>query len=276
MVVDPTWRRRTLGIRLRRLREAARMTVNDAAAAAETSIGTISKLENAKAAIKQLQLRALLVSYGCDEDTIEDVLREAREAKRKGWWEEYSHGLPTTLRNYLMLETAADQVSTFEPLVVPALLQTEDYAREIGTLEEQIKVRVTRQARLTNADQPLRYWAIFEEQLLHRPVGTPAVMFEQLNRIAEMAQLPNVDIQVMPTERGYHQGLLGPLTLLLFDEPSSPDVGYCETAAGNIYVEKDWQVRELLQRYDGLRARALPPDDSATLILNIAKSVWKP
>jgi transcriptional regulator with XRE-family HTH domain len=275
MAVSQTVRRRALGARLRELRRAANLTLVEAAEFIESTDATISKLETGKAKLKQVLLRELLVNYGCEPDEITKLLHDSREADTQGWWAQFNP--PPVLETYLDLETDASLVRTYELDVMPGLLQTEDYARVLELTEKAVELRMARQRRLTDDEsgQRLRYWAVIDEQVLRRPVGPASLMREQLEHIAEVARLPNATIQVMPTRRGYHLGLRGSFSILTLPDPSAPDVGFTESAVGNIYVEKAWQVATLIDRYDMLRADALPPEDSMKLVLEIAKVHWK-
>jgi hypothetical protein len=162
--------------------------------------------------------------------------------------------------------------------LVTGLLQTEPYTRAIMTaalrtdnndMERQITVRMQRQRRLTAADAPT-LWVVLNESALHRQVGGPAVMREQLAHITELAALPNVTIQVLPFTAGAHPAMLGSFTLMQFPDPADLDVVYVEAETGALYLEKPEDVRRYSLILDYLRAQALGPAESRALIEQMA------
>lgn len=128
-------------------------------------------------------------------------------------------------------------------------------------------------AQLTRAEALLRLWAIFEEELLRRPVGGPAVMQAQLQHILEAAEEPAITIQVLPTARGAHAGLDGSFSLFEFPEPGDLDVANVGGQAGTVFIEKTDEVRRFATRFDHLRAAALDMSDTTELISDLARDM---
>ena len=160
-------------------------------------------------------------------------------------------------------------------MVIPGLLQTEDYARETfrngpieldsDEVERLLEVRMARQKILSRDDRP-RLWAVIDEAVIHRVVGGTEVMRGQLRHLADAAQQGKTTIQVVPYRAGAHAGTTGPFVILDFDEPTDPTMVYVETLAGDIYLEERSDVNRYNLAFDRLRAAALHPDDSVQLI----------
>jgi hypothetical protein len=151
---------------------------------------------------------------------------------------------------------------------VHGLFQTEDYARAVTMLGHQgapaweidsrVALRMKRQDLLTGADPP-KVWSVMDETALRRPVGGPQVMRAQLHHLAEIAQLPQVTVQVVPFRHGGHAAAGGPFTILRFAEPDLPDVVYLEQLTSALYLEAPADVDHYLHVMSHLSAHALTP-----------------
>ncbi|MEV1006880.1 helix-turn-helix transcriptional regulator [Streptomyces sp. NPDC049881] len=278
--VNPTVRRRRLGQELRRLREERAMTAEQVADRLLVSQSKISRLENGRRSISPRDVRDLCGVYEVEDQLLIDSLMQmARESRQQGWWHAFAE-LSTTYSVYIGLETDASSLRVFEPQVVPGLLQTEAYAEAVisGALPEvgqdevasRVQVRMRRQQRLRDDRNPLRLWAVVDEAVLRREVGGPATMVEQLHRLAECAQLPNVTLQVMPFSAGAHPGVNGQYSVMEFPEASDSTVIYLEGGTSDLYLEKPHDVQYYSVMYEHLRAQALSPDHSRAFIAKLA------
>jgi transcriptional regulator with XRE-family HTH domain len=188
---------------------------------------------------------------------------------------------PSWFRPWVELEKAATSLRTWEPLVVPGLFQTEEYARAVlraarpfdrdEVIDQLVSARIDRQA-ILGRDEPPRFWAVLDEGVLTRPVGQAKVMAAQLDRLIAATRDPWVTVQVMPSAAGAHPGLLGPFVVAGFD--SSPDVAYLDNALTGQVVERAEDVAYVASLYDCLRAEALSPRASADLITNVVRQLW--
>jgi transcriptional regulator with XRE-family HTH domain len=276
---SPTLRRRQLGMQLRRLREAAGITIDQVAEKLECSASKISRIETGQTGVTTRDVHQLITVYGVPEDGADLLLRFAREARQKGWWQLYGTVLTSA---YVGLEAAADAVRSYEALVVPGLLQTEGYARAMieggrpdlddAEVEKRVRVRVNRQS-LLNQDDPLDLWIVLDEAVLHRPVGGRVVMREQLNHLIEAAHLPSVTLQVLPFAAGAHAGMDGTFTILLYSESEGKNLVFVSNAAGGLFLEKDEELERYAFVFDHLRASALAPDEAVSLIAGMAKEL---
>jgi transcriptional regulator with XRE-family HTH domain len=277
-----TVRRRRLGFELRRLRESAGLKLDQVAGQLDLALSTLSRIETGKAPCRSTYAAAMLDMYGVTDQAQRAVLIDmARQGQRKDWWDQYGDVLPTGFGTYVGLEAEAATLRAFEAQRVHGLLQTPDYARaalraanrkaSAEHIDRLTELRMKRQEVLERPDDPLELWAIMDEAVLRRPVGGHKVMRGQLGRLVETSELPNVTLQVLPFSQGAHAGLDGPFALLEFPGGETgevdPGVVYVEIPGGNIYLEKERQVRRWADVFDQLRAQALAPDESRDLIV---------
>lgn len=281
--VGPTARRRRLGIELRRLREAAGLTLDQVAPEVDLASSTLSRIETGKAPCRPTYVAAMLGMYGVTDPHQVQLLKDiAREGQRKGWWEQYGDVLPTGFDVYVGLEAEAASLRAYEAQLVQGLLQTRDYARAVlragdrkastEHIDRMAELRMKRQEVLTRPGSPLEMWVILDEAVLRRPVGGPQVMRAQLGRLTEAGEQPNITLQVLPFSQGAHAGLNGPFYILEFPG-GDPAVTYVEGAAGNIYLEKDHEVRRWADAFDQLRAEAMSPSESRELIATVGTEI---
>ena len=283
---SPTARRRRLGIELRRLREAADLTIDQVAEALECSDSKVSRIETGRVSATPRDVRDMLALYQVDDEQRDALVQIAREARQKGWWHEY-FDVPF-VPAYVGLEVAAVSVRIYEPLVVPGLLQTVGYARVVlrsvfpklpaDELERRVELRMARQSLLTQ-DDPMALWVVLDEAVLHRLVSERVVAREQLDRLTDVAALPSVTLQVLPFAAGVHAGVDGPFTILGFDEPADPDVVHLEHAAGleyaagALFLESTEELKRFALLFDQLCGAALDPGASADFIAALAKEL---
>jgi len=162
------------------------------------------------------------------------------------------------------------------------LLQTEDYAaaalsRGLPTatkeeIQRLVEARMSRQAVLTR-DPPLRLWAIVDDASFHRLVGGPDVMKALLVLLATAAELPHVTLQAVPYDVGAHPGMAGAFVILQFDDQGAPDVVYVESGSGDLFMESETDVARYTTIFEHLRALALPPEASVSLIMDVAREL---
>lgn len=281
MSIGPTVRRRRLGSELRRLREARSIKLEEVAERLGLAPSTLSRIETGKAPTRSAYLSSMLEFYGVTDPAQRQMLTEmAREGHRKGWWAVWEDVLPTGFNIYVGLEAEAASLRVYEAQVVHGLLQTEDYARAVMStcrrretpeeIDRLVSLRMQRQDVLYRAD-PLELWIILDEAVVRRSMGPPDVMRDQLFKLCEASQLPNVTLQVLEFSSGLHPALNGPFVIIEFPERFDPDVVFWEGIGGQGYVEeREREVKARTEAFDLLRATALPPSDSAELIRTIS------
>ncbi|MEU0986428.1 MULTISPECIES: helix-turn-helix transcriptional regulator [unclassified Streptomyces] len=277
--VNPTVRRRRLGLELRRLRELRGMTAEEVAERLLVSQSKISRLENGRRSISQRDVRDLCNVYEVDDHRIVDSLMQmAKDSRQQGWWHAFGD-IPYSV--YIGLETDAASLRVYEPQVVPGLLQTKPYAEAliagalpesaVSDIDKRVSVRVRRQERIKDSELPLRMWAVIDEAALRRAVGGRALMREQLEYLMEMSQLPHVTIQVLPFDMGAHPGINGQYAILEFPDATDSSVVYIEGVTSDLYLEKANDVHKYSVMYEHLRAQALNVEQTTAFIESIAK-----
>ncbi|MDW5325351.1 helix-turn-helix transcriptional regulator [Plantactinospora sp. WMMB334] len=278
----PTLRRRRLARELSVLRESIHMTIEEAAANAGISPSHLSRVERALVGVRVPVVRALLMTYGADAPTVANLVEVAQTATQRGWWHRYAGSIPDDYATYIGFESDASRIWNFELISIPGLMQTEGYTRAIlqggvarlteEEIERRVEVRMRRQS-LLHRDDPPALWVVLDEAAIRRQVGGPQTMAEQMQRLATIANLPHVDVQVIPFGTGAHPGTPGSFVVLGFADPADRDVVYIETMAGDLYPEGDADVQAAVQAFDRLRAMALSPNDSASLIQDAVKEL---
>jgi hypothetical protein len=266
----PTGRRRRLGAELRRLREDAGLTIDRVAEALECSQSKVSRIETGQVSATPRDVRDMLELYRVSEAQREAMVQIAREARQRGWWQTF-----VDVPAYVGLEVAATSIDIYMSLIVPALLQTADYARAVigavrpdlpaSEIDRRVELRVRRQA-LLDQERPPRLRVLLDDTVLRRPVGGPAVMAAQRRRLVEDAARPAVTVQVLPVEAGAHAGMDGPFTIFGYPAPAERDVVALDSAADALYLERPDDVRRYQRVFELLLPAALTPEESAELI----------
>jgi transcriptional regulator with XRE-family HTH domain len=277
----PTVLRVVLGKRLQELRERARLSFEQAAAALDVTHATVRRMEKAEVGLKLPYVEKLLRTYGVTDSTeIEGFLRLAREANKPGWWHSFRDVVPEWFNTFVSLEGAANLIRGYEPHYVPGVLQTEDYARAVlragqphasdREIERRIALRMERQAVLRRPEPPM-LWVVLDETVLRRPIGGPVTMRAQLTRLIEAVESPFVRLQVMPYEAGPHSAMYGPFHIFRFPIPELPDIAYTETLVSGSYYDQRSDVSAFLEALDRMCAQAAPAQATQGLLRGIRK-----
>lgn len=223
---SPVLLRREIGRRLRDAREAAGYSLTEAAPLLDTSSSSLNCIENGTTRATVHIVRSMMDVYNA---RLDDLLELVRESRKKGWWAKY--GILSS--DFVALEAGASQVSNYELSFVPGLLQTADYARAVfesgreprsaDWIDKRLMVRLIRQERLIDAEQPLRLDAVVHEFALHHPMGGAKVMHAQLRHLALVTELPTVSLRVLPAASVSDDAMIGGFTVLDFPDntPSS-------------------------------------------------------
>lgn len=277
----PAVRRRKLGEELRALRLAAGLTSREAARLVDWHQSKVSRIETGTSGVTGPDVARLLDAYGVREPrrrALLEALAGAADGGGAGWWHAYRGVLPPPYQDFISLEAQACVARTLETSVVPGLLQTADYARAVTraalegappeTVESLVRVRIARQEVL-RADPPLRLEAVLDEAVLHRRVGGPGVMREQLRRLREWARSPQVRLQVLPFAGGAYVGLSGPFVIFSFPHISDLDVVALDHLTSSLYLERTEDLEAYGAAFRSMQACALSPEDSSDLIAGI-------
>jgi len=269
-VRSPTVRRRELGALLRKLRTDKGLTVEQAAEQLMFSMSKLSRMETGHGIATARDIRDLCSLYEVtDHGERDHMMKLAAEGRRQAWWQSYDLGYAM----YVGLEAEAVTISAFQSSVVHGLLHTADYARaghrgarpllSPDQIELQIEAKLTRQRILTR-DEPPTLRVVLDEAALHRLVGGRQVMAAQLEKILEVAALPNVTVQVLSYDVGAHPATESNFTIL--ELPAAPGTVFVEGLIGSTYLERNDDLARYQLIFRELEAIALSPQGSLDLI----------
>lgn len=270
---DPSALRWLIGVELANFRKRAGRRAIDAAKVIGCSAGKIGHMESGRNQQQPAEVTELLKFYGADLADVERLASLAGGADRQTWWAPWTDVVPDWLRTFVGLEGLASTASDYAMFVVPALLQTHDYSLGVTVggsrvrpdhAERVVGLRMDRQRRLDSESDPLHLLALIEESVLDRPVGSPAVMRQQLEHLIAMSERDNVEIQVLPTSAGSHDGGVGAFTLLDFTQAQS--IAYVEIVNGAVYIQDHNQVVGYTRMVTRMREVALSPADTVAAI----------
>ena len=271
-MVNPTIQRRRLGIALKRAREQAGMTQDEAAAAIESAASKISRIELGQSGVRPTDLTLLINAYGVPDSVAASMRELAKAGRQRGRWSSYREQLPAWFRTFVDLEGDASEIRSYQAEIIPGTLQTEAYIRAILTspgtpdeeaLDQQVKIRLARQS-IIGDNTELAY--VLSESAIRRMVGGPGTMRDQLAHLVALSQRPNVTIQVLPFAAQTYAVSSFSFVILRFDQDTASDVIYTETFTDADYLDRPDLVRAYTKLWDDLRAAALGPVESRLLI----------
>jgi hypothetical protein len=273
--IGPTARRMILGSQLRRLREEAGITRQQAGYNIRGSESKISRLELGRVGFKERDVTDLLTMYGVDDPTERRTFLDmVKQSNEPGWWRRFGDTMPNWFTDLVGLEEAAARIQIWEPIYVSGLLQIEPYARAIFShgrsemaderVDQLVALRMRRQKMFSRPDAP-RVWMVLDESVLYRPIGGMKVLKQQIEYLLEMSALSHVSIQVLPYSRS---GLSAEhaFSLLRFGEPELPNIAYVEYLTGAHYIEKREEIEKYSRALDMLAVDAETPERSRSML----------
>ena len=230
---SPAIRRRELGVLLRTLRTEKGWTVDQVAGLLEVSPSKVSRLETGERGIGDGDISSLCDLYGVDAEQRERLTELARAGRQRVRWQ--PRGLPYS--TYVELEAGAVSISDYGLGIMPGLLQTPDYARAVvraavprwgpEVVKQRVDGRMARQ-QLLFSEHPPHFEAVVDESVLHRVVGSPAVMRAQLERLLLLANLSSLTLRVIPYGAGALPAGNNKFIILRFAQPAVSDVVFFE------------------------------------------------
>ncbi|WP_268248641.1 helix-turn-helix domain-containing protein [Saccharothrix coeruleofusca] len=270
-------RSRRLAHVLRRLRTATGLSTDAAGEAVGMSGSKISRIETSEIGIYLDDLEKLLDFYEVDRAQRVELLDLARNAEQRNLLRMHNSNLPEDWQTWADFEDEAGSLLFYEPLMIPGLLQTPEYARAIihatghDLTEERIDAlvssRMGRQGLLTRSN-PLKLEAIVEQGVFERPFGEPGAHARQLRHIADMSERPNVTVRVLPSGAGLHAGLNGAFVILEYDE--EPSLVLLENKIASLFLDEPEQIEVYEAVWSELRKLAHEPGETAELLRQFA------
>jgi transcriptional regulator with XRE-family HTH domain len=261
--------RRCFGAKLRRLRAKAGLTLDEAAERLDKKRSALHRIETGATRADVHLLQSMMELYDAYDP---ELLAEAREAMKPPWYGKF--GLATEW--HLDVETKAAQVRDFSPHVVPALLQTEQYASALLTqqghsaVHQQVAALKVRQQRLVDQSDPLQLITVVAEHALRLMVGDPMVMHGQLRSLLGSAKLPTVTLRVLPCTSGMSALATGAFTLGTMPETTTPALLHINHVGGSLDIDDPRAVMSACDAFEKLGTEALDPQDSITVIEALA------
>ena len=283
---SPTVRRRRLAAELRGIRESKGKSGDAVAAALKWSPSKVSRYERARTGLRPREVERLLDYYGITGPRRALLLGLAEDAVQKGWWEEFSDTLSEDYQQFIGLEHEATSIAIWHVDVVAGLLQTEAYARHIissysrvepvapGMIGRLVRVRMQRQQVLDRDD--LQLSVVFDESILKRRIGDDFVMYQQLQRLAQEADRPNLTLQILPLD-AQHRVFGESFVIFGFGADSDAmlqDVVSTEHLRSGFSLEGERETYLYRIAFQMLARQSLDPAASQALILETAESCW--
>lgn len=279
----PTLRRRELAARLRALRHAARLNIEEVARELGCSPTKISRIETGQRGAILRDVRDLCRLYQVLPAEQEQLLALARESKEKAWWQAYD--IDPTFRTLIGLQSAATAIAEYQPSFVPGLLQTPEYARAIlrgmgefrsdQEIDDQVMLRTTRQQILDRADPPY-FSFIVDEAAIRRLVGGREVLRRQLDALLAAAARPRISVQVIDYDAGSHPGLTSNFAIVEIESSAASSIVFVEGNVGDFYLEGNADLKRFRRIFDQLRSIALSPQKSLDFIASARDQIRAP
>jgi len=266
-------------VELARYRNAAKLSLTEASDESGISRAKLGHLETGRQQQDPEDLARLLAVYGAVQRDIDRLITLTSRADDATWWAPWADVVPDWLTTFVGLEGLAETEFVFEPIIIPGLLQTEQYAAILTANTPRVRAdhserfvgfRIARTRRLTDPERPLHLHAVLAEGALRLAVGDSTVQQAQLRHLLTMAELPTVTIQVVRPEDGPHTALTGQFVILGFENVRS--IGYVELHDGAMYLQDANQVRTYTMVAEDLQRVALDPERSIDFIQSVLRS----
>jgi transcriptional regulator with XRE-family HTH domain len=284
---SPLKARRKLGAELRILRDRSGLTVEEVGQHLNCHLSKVSRIELAKRGVTRKDFQALMDLYEVDEERRAELTELMIRGKQRipPWWQEYADVVSANYAEYMSYEAEAARCGEYQPLLIPGLLQSADYARAViergivalgpDQVDTLVEVRLRRQERLRE-ETPLVVEALITEAALHLRVGGTEAMRGQLRHLREVATLDNVALRVIPYEAGERGASSGAYSLLTTEGNGDPDVAFTESAEGTgVLRDEPLALRQLIRLYRNLSAAALSKEDSLELVESVEKELGR-
>jgi transcriptional regulator with XRE-family HTH domain len=282
---SPTVRRRRLAAELREIREHKGKSGDSVAAALRWSPSKISRYERARTGLRPREVERLLDYYQITGPRRALLLGLAEDAAQKGWWEEFAVSLSEDYKQFIGFEHEAAAMAIWHVDVVTGLLQTEAYARHIissysrvepmppGMIGRMVSVRLRRQQVLDRED--LKLSVVLDESVLKRRIGDESVMYEQLQRLVQEADRPNLILQILPLS-AQHMVFGESFVVFSFQDATdaTQDVVITEQLRNSVTLEGERETYLHRIAFQALAEASLDPAQSRALILDTAQSYW--
>jgi transcriptional regulator with XRE-family HTH domain len=277
--------RRRLRTELRKARARTKLTQEQVASAMDWSLSKIIRIETGSVGISTNDLRALLDLYGINTvDQVNELIELARLSRLPSWWSKYRGDISNQFMQFLEYEEAASVMRAYEPLLLPGLTQTEQYSSVImhelafpdaseQMIQSRIEIRLSRQQLLEMPDPPTLIYVVDESAIQHL-LGENSAAKDQLARLIDLAQRPNIEIEVVPFSQGLHRGMLEPFLILEFPDPEDNDVVFLESSRDMIFTNDEaGEITGYREVFEHLRSISIGPEGTLEYFKRLAQSI---
>jgi transcriptional regulator with XRE-family HTH domain len=260
------------------MRQETGETQEQVATAMQWSLSKLIRIENGSVSISRSDLKVLLEHYGIVDDArIDELLALGKAARERSWWSIYSDVAPQRLLQFVEYEAASMITRSFEPLLIPGLLQTQEYTREVvGKIDARepkdrtdalVALRLKRQELLKQDGPPPWFFFILDENVVRRQVGSRDLMRGQISHLIELASKSNVTIEIVPFDAGISRGMQGPFVIFEFAEAEDDDVLYLESTRGD-WINRDdpEEIVDYREIFEELRGMSLGEEGSVEFL----------
>ncbi|RKT52348.1 helix-turn-helix domain-containing protein [Saccharothrix australiensis] len=273
----PSVRSRRLAVTLRKLRRATGLTGADVAKAVDMSASKISRVESADSGIYLDEVEKLLDFYNVTKQQRVYLLDLARHAEQRGLLRINNTNLPgEDWQTWADFEEEANGLLFYEPMMIPGLLQTTEYAASIiqvtghgltaDEVEALVASRMARQGMLHRAN-PLKLHVIIEQSAVGRRFGGPGAHARQIRHLLDTAELPNVTVQVLPSDVELHAAMTGGFVILEYDEEAS--LVLLENKVSSLFLDEPEQIEVFESTWASLRELALTPAETVEFLKHL-------
>ena len=277
---SPLVPRRRIRGELRRARQEAGLTQESVATEMDWSLSKVIRIETGAVGISTNDLTALLRLYNItDPRRTRELVSLAKAARQPSWWSGYRDSVPPTFFQYIEYEASASIIRQYEPILIPGLLQTRNYAHAVisryrrftaSEVETRVELRMKRQQLLDQRTPPLLFM-IMDEAAIRRLIGEKDLGVEQLMHIITLMSRTNITVEIVPFSAGLHSGIGEDFTILEFADESDSDVMYFESARDSLFSRDDAEEASIYRElFEGLRRTSLGPAGSLGLLKRIA------
>lgn len=281
---SPLVQRRRLRTELRQARLDAGLTQESVAEEMDWSLSKIIRIETGAVGVSTNDLTALLRLYDIDDSQrIKDLVALGKVARQQSWYSKYRGLVPQTYFQYIEYETSASVIRSYETMLVPGLLQTEEYASAVMHLHRihpkreevrsRVEIRMKRQQLLLGRASPPPLFFILDEAVIQRLIGDKATRHDQISRLISIANRPDVTIEIIPFSVGLHRGMGDNFTILEFSDPSDDDVLYFESVRDSIFQEDAEEISIYRELFEELRKISLGKKKSLDYLVEIADTL---
>ena len=280
---SPLVQRRRLRTELRRARAEADLTQGQVARAMDWSLSKVIRIETGAVGVSTNDLRALLSLYKVhDQDRINELVELARASRQSSTWSTYRGEISPQFLQFLEYEEAASVLRSYEPLLIPGLLQTEEYAAAIVRglpdpaipsqfIRNRLEIRLARQ-HLLERGAPPTFIFVMDESAIQRLIGERNIASGQIARLIELGNLPDITVEVVPFSAGLHRGMLESFQILEFSDPEDSDVLFLESSRDMILSHDEvGEITGYREVFEELRNISLGTDGTRAFLADLLK-----